>query len=59
LPFLRRPFEVQGEEFLEDLFVGEVRGPVVGGEDGFVELRVRVREPGRAFVVELCNTNGN
>ena len=39
---------VEGEEVREDLLGGEGvgSGPAVGGEDGFVEGAVGVREPG-------------
>ena len=47
------PLEVEGEEAFEDLGVGEVEGPAVGGEDGGVECQVNVLEPGRALVVEV------
>ena len=46
-------FEVEGEEALEDLGVGEVGGPVVGGEDGGVEGGVGVVEPGGSLVVQV------
>ena len=35
-----RAFEVEGEEFFEELVVGESGVPVVGGEDGGVEAAV-------------------
>src|ERR1035441_7697543 len=44
---------VEGEESGEDLLGGEVGGPAVGGEGGFVEGAVGVREPGGALVVEV------
>ena len=44
---------VEGEEAGEDFLVGEVRGPAVGGEDGFVEGAVGVREPLGTSVVKL------
>ena len=46
-------FEVQVEQVLKDLAVGEVGRPVVGGEDGGVEGGVGVVEPGGALVVEV------
>jgi hypothetical protein len=45
--------EVEGEEAFEDLGVGEVDGPAVGGENGGVVGSVGVREPGWALVVEV------
>lgn len=33
---MRGALVVEGEELFEDLLGGEVRGPVVGGEDGLV-----------------------
>ena len=44
---------VEREQALEDLLVGEVGGPAVGGGDCCVQLPVNVAEPGRALVVEL------
>ena len=44
---------IEGEEVGEDLLGGEVGGPAVGGEDGFVEGAVGVGEPGGASVVEV------
>jgi len=46
-------FEVEGEEALQDLGVGEVGGPAVGGEDGGVEGGVGVVEPGGSLVVQV------
>src|SRR5207245_2248493 len=42
-------FEVQGQQRI----VGQVRGPAVGGEHGFVERAVGVRHPGRHLVVKV------
>ena len=39
-------FVVEGEEVGEDLLSGEVGGPAVGCEDGFVEGAVGVFQPG-------------
>ena len=44
---------VQGEEAGEDFFLGEVGGPAVGGEDGFVEGLVGVGEPGGSQIIEV------
>ena len=44
---------VEGEEMGEYLLGGEVGGPAVGGEDGFVEGAVGVGEPGGTLVVEV------
>ena len=44
---------VEGEEVGEDLLGGEVGGPAVGGEDGFVEGAMGVGEPVGARVVEV------
>ena len=44
---------VEGEETGEYLLGGEVGGPAVGGEDGFVEGAVGVGEPGGTLVVEV------
>jgi hypothetical protein len=43
---------VEREQALEDLLVGEVGGPAIGG-DRRVQLPVDVVEPGRALVVEV------
>ncbi len=48
-----RSFEVEIEEAGEEVVVGYVGGPAVGGEDGVVEGPVGVAEPGRHPVVEL------
>ena len=37
-------FVVQGEQLFEQLLVGKVGGPAVGGEDGFVQRAVRVQQ---------------
>jgi hypothetical protein len=42
---------VEGDEVLEELVVGEVFGPVVGGEDGGVEVVVELFEDGEEGVV--------
>ncbi len=44
---------VEGEQAGEDFLFWQVRGPAVGGKDGFVESAVGVREPGGAGVVEI------
>jgi hypothetical protein len=44
---------IQGEQVGEDLLGGEVGGPTVGGEDGFVEGAVGVGEPFGTGVVEV------
>lgn len=44
---------VEGEEPCEDLLVGEVGGPAVGGEDRLVEGAVSVGQPLWTGVVEL------
>ena len=44
---------VQGQEALNDFGVGDVGGPAVGGEDGFVQFAMSVGEPLRAGVVEV------
>jgi hypothetical protein len=48
-----RPLQIERQELLEDLLVGEVARPAVGGEVRFVELLVGEVEPGWAFVVEV------
>ena len=47
------PGLVEREQALEDLLVGEVGGPAVGGGDRRVQFLVDVVEPGRALVVEV------
>ena len=37
----------------KDLVVGQVRGPAVGGEDGFIQLKMGQVEPGGTLVVEV------
>src|SRR4029077_16848732 len=51
--FRRGAFEVECEEFLEKLVVGQGGVPAVGGEDGGVEAAVGEVEPGGALVVEI------
>ena len=46
-------FEVQGEQPLQDLLVGQVGGPAVGGGYGGVEFLVGQVQPGGALVVEV------
>jgi len=60
LLYRRRGCQVELQELFEDAFVGHVRAPGgvscghrVGGEDGGVQLRVGVAEPGRHLVAEL------
>ena len=45
--------QVEGEQAGENLFVGHVGGPAIGGGDGSVELFVGEVEPGGAGVVEV------
>jgi hypothetical protein len=45
--------EVEGEESGEEIVVGHVGVPAVGGEDGGVEFFVGQVEPGGSFVVEV------
>ena len=47
------PFQIQREEFRENLLIAHLGVPAVGGEDGGVELLVGEGEPGRALVVEV------
>jgi len=42
---------VEGDDFFEELFVGEIGGPVVGVEDGGVEVGVELLEDGEEAVV--------
>jgi hypothetical protein len=44
---------IQGQEAGEDFVFGEVGGPTVGGEYGFVEGAMGVGEPFGALVVEV------
>ena len=48
----RGALQVEGEETLKDLVVGEVVGPAVGVEDGAIELAVGEVEAGRVFLGE-------
>jgi len=48
-----RAVEVEGEEGFEERLVGKCGVPVVGGEDGGVELFLGEGEPGGALVVEV------
>ena len=47
------PLQIERQQSFKDLLVSDVGGPVVGGEDGGVEVVVEVGEPGGAFVVEV------
>ena len=44
---------VQCEQALQEFGIVERGGPAVGGEDGLIQLAVRVNKPGRAGVVEI------
>ena len=45
---------IEGDEFFEELVVGQILGPVVGVEDGGVEFVVELLEDGdEAVVVDL------
>jgi hypothetical protein len=44
---------IQGQEAGEDFVFGEVGGPTVGGEYGFVEGAMGVGEPFGALIVEV------
>ena len=45
---------VERQQLTERVVVGNVGGPAIGGCDGRIERRVRVVEPLRPSVVEIC-----
>ena len=47
------PLQVQQQEPLQDLLVGQVMRPAVGIEHGLIELLVRHVQPGGTLVVEI------
>lgn len=50
---IRRPLQIQRQQFRQQLVIRNVRRPTVGGEHGFVEAFVDVVQPRGAFVVEV------
>ena len=52
LDTLLRSLQIQGQQSLEDLFIGQGVLPAVGGEDGLIEPVVRQVQPGGTLVVQ-------
>src|SRR5579871_4148676 len=46
------PLQVQPEQPFQDLLIGQVYRPAVGGEDGGIQLLMRHVLPGRSLVIE-------
>ncbi len=48
-----RPLQIQRQQPLQHLLIGEIMRPAVGVEDGRIQLPVRQVEPGWSLVVEV------
>ena len=51
--FFGGAFEVQGEEFFQDLFVGQIGDPAVGGGDSSIKCAMKADKPSRLLTVQV------
>ena len=51
--FFGGSLQIEREEPFKNFFVAQIGWPSIRGGNGGIELRVRVREPGGTFVVEI------
>jgi hypothetical protein len=51
---LCRALKIERQESFEDLFIGQVKRPGVGGEDGGIQFLIGEVGPGGTEVVEGC-----
>src|SRR5947209_2960198 len=47
------PCQIQREHPRQNVPIAELSGPAISRKDGRIELRVRVDQPGRTFVIEI------